>query len=350
MALDKGTVGRYVEAPIANTHLFNGRCEEPRDQGTQLLATNVATETRFISLPPVEDTIWQYGDLATSDGIREDNRQQRAPTILRGGHPNRLRFVSDEGACGVSSTGGIAVAVPVLATDAQGGVTDGNGNRQGNVTAVIPPGQQGGNGTLRTTKFTNAAGTEQTQYDPAVVNPTQATFIGARKFITDGYMGSTAQNHFGPKNGCAIYQDLCLNGIGFVPGNTGPIAGTQAEPDTGPRVLRAHFLGLQAMIAHNDKRLYVEDKGYKAAQPAVWGANNLVGDYHKHVIDQETVNMHEFVGAPSVSPNDLVRKTDIGQYLTAADDVGVVVDVWHENFSLQMINSGNGVITVAYGQ
>ena len=59
--------------------------------------------------------------------------------------------------------------------------------------------------------------------------------------------------------------------------------------------------------------------------------------------------MHHFVGAPTLTDQELVTKTDIGKYLTEADKIGVVVDVWHENFSLQMINSGNGVITVAYG-
>ena len=334
MALDKGTIGRYVQVPNPSTTLFRGICETPANT-TDTLPTADQSSTQVITLPPVEDTIWQYGkqlkDKASAQGVL-------GLKGLGGGHPNRLRFVSDEGACGVDeTTGDIASAVPTGATVKQGG------------GSCLAPGQtgfpvgftQGGNGTEFTTAYVSAAGAQ---------NP-YTIANGARQFIADGQIPASAAAHMGPKNGCAIYQDLSLNGVGFVPGNTGQFGMTQAEPDTGPRALRANFLALQAMIKQGGGgRLYVDDKGGKTAQPTVWGGSYLAGDHVKHLVQQETTNMHEFVGAPSVSPNVLVEKTDIGTYLTAADDVGVVVDVWHENFSLQMINSGNGVITVAYGQ
>lgn len=334
MALDKGTIGRYVEVPNPDTLLFRGTCMQPAAGAVTLTTADTAT-TELIHLPPVEDTIWQYGKRITNGNN----------IILRGGHANRLRFVSDEGACGVDdNTGEVQAAVPVDATPPQG--QNATNAALGDVELPLVAGgpaanatKQGGNGTLVTT-----------QYAPAGVQIPYTKSEGAQQFILDGKIPAAAGTHKGPKNGCAVYTDLCLNGIGFVPGNTGQFGLTQAEPDTGPRALRANFLALQAMIAQKGDCLYVQDKGYKDAQPTVWGGSYLAGDYTKHLTSQETTNMHEFVGAPSVSATDLADKTDIGKYLTAADDVGVVVDVWHENFSLQMINSGNGVITVAYGQ
>jgi len=353
MAIDKGTIGRYVEAPTGDTFLYHGNCEQVEATANQLeSAVNAASQ--MIYLPPVESTIWQHGTTLRNGGDSA-TVPPTAPAIVRGGHPNRLRFVSDEGGCGVSpETGEITSAVPSTIYGPQGQVANGT---FGNVAQIYAGGTanadpnnpdpniardtQGGNGTCATTRFMSSA-TDQNNY--VISN-------GARQFIDEGTIHQAdISKHKGPKNGCAIYQDLCLNGIGFVPGNTGNFSCTQAEPDSGPRALRANFLALQAMIAQKGDRLYVEDKGYKAGQPTVWGANNLAGDYTKHIVQQETTNMHEFVGAPSASSNELVAKTDIGRYLQNADEVGVVVDVWHENFSLQMINSGNGVITVAYGQ
>ena len=378
MAVDKGTIGRYVEVPQKSTYLYTGTCQGILQS---LITTfpafqNGVNATRKVFLPPLADTIWSDTSQALLNPNGDQTQENVRGFVLQGGHPNRLRFLSDEAGSGMSSVNNVNQIQPAIAAI---GNADGNGDAEDAQKNILLPSTKhyalrvfanndsdpaGKNANYLANDNAPATvggvipgnGTKKLRADTATVAWDQALCVteGKLKGQQDPTLKTIVASNEQATNGVAIFQDLCLNGIGHVPGNTGPFDLTQAEPGTGPATLRMAFQGLQNALAANrtdDKYpLWVDDKGKANPENGVWGAQYMAGDDTTALIDQETTSMHHFVGAPTLTDQELVTKTDIGKYLTEADKIGVVVDVWHENFSLQMINSGNGVITVAYGQ